>query len=46
MLHDNSKKNLEKSYPMRDLELVAIVFTIKAWRHYLYGVTCEIYIDH
>jgi hypothetical protein len=27
-------------------ELVAIVFTLKIWRHYLYGEKCEIYTDH
>ena len=23
-----------------------MVFALKIWRHYLYGETCEIYIDH
>ena len=23
-----------------------VVFALKIWRHYLYGVTCEIYTDH
>ncbi|KAA3484026.1 DNA/RNA polymerases superfamily protein [Gossypium australe] len=27
----------EKNYPTHDLELAAIVFTLKAWRHHLYG---------
>ena len=27
----------EKNYPMHDLELAAIVFALKFWRHYLYG---------
>jgi len=27
----------EKNYPTHDLELVAIVFALKSWRHYLYG---------
>ena len=31
---------------MHDLELAAVVFTLKIWRHYLYGEKCEIYIDH
>ena len=26
----------EKNYPTHDLELAAIVFTLKIWRHYLY----------
>ena len=29
-----------------DLELVAVVFALKIWRHYLYGEKCQIYIDH
>ena len=28
----------EKNYPTHDLELVAIVFALKIWGHYLYGV--------
>jgi len=36
----------EKNYPVHDLELAAIVHALKIWRHYLYGVPCEIYIDH
>jgi len=27
----------EKNYPTHDLELVAKVFSLKTWRHYLYG---------
>ena len=29
-----------------DLELVAVMFALKQWRHYLYGVKCEVYTDH
>ncbi|CAN4115829.1 unnamed protein product [Withania somnifera] len=36
----------ERSYPTHDLELAAIVFSLKIWRHYLYGVRCEIFTDH
>ena len=36
----------ERNYPTHDLELAAVVFTLKIWRHYLYGVHCEIYTDH
>ncbi|KAG8486371.1 hypothetical protein CXB51_019815 [Gossypium anomalum] len=36
----------EKSYPTHDLELAAIVFALKIWRHYLYGEKCYIYTDH
>ena len=27
-----------KNYPMHDLELATILFALKMWRHYLYGV--------
>ena len=27
----------EQNYPTHDLELAAIVFTLKIWRHFLYG---------
>ena len=33
-------------YPTHDLELAAVVFALKIWRHYLYGEKCEIYTDH
>ena len=36
----------EKNYPTHDLELAAVVFALKAWRHYLYGRRCQIYSDH
>ena len=36
----------EKNYLTHDLELVAIVFALKIWRHYLYGEKCFIYTDH
>ncbi|KAL4585882.1 hypothetical protein LXL04_010509 [Taraxacum kok-saghyz] len=36
----------EKNYPTHDLELGAVVFALKIWRHYLYGVKCIIYTDH
>ena len=36
----------EKNYPTYDLELAAIVFALKNWRHYLYGEKCYIYTDH
>lgn len=34
------------NYPTHDLEFGAVVFSLKIWRHYLYGVRCTIYIDH
>ncbi|CAN4076774.1 unnamed protein product [Withania somnifera] len=36
----------EHNYPTHDLELAAVVFALKTWRHYLYGVKCEIFTDH
>ncbi|KAI3792250.1 hypothetical protein L2E82_06124 [Cichorium intybus] len=36
----------EKAYPVHDLELAAIIFALKMWRHYLYGVRFQIYTDH
>ncbi|XP_075486275.1 uncharacterized protein LOC142525874 [Primulina tabacum] len=30
-------KEYEKNYPTHDLELAAVVFALKIWRHYLYG---------
>ena len=38
-------KSHEKNYPTHDLELDAIVFALKIWRHYLYGEKCFIYTD-
>ena len=39
-------KDYKQKYPTHDLELAAVVFTLKIWRHYLHRVWCEIYIDH
>jgi hypothetical protein len=36
----------EGNYPTHDLELVAVVFALKSWRHYLYGESCDIFTDH
>ncbi|KAJ9560990.1 hypothetical protein OSB04_006150 [Centaurea solstitialis] len=36
----------ELNYPTHDMELAAVVFALKIWRHYLYGVKCQIYTDH
>ncbi|GJS53964.1 retrotransposon protein, putative, ty3-gypsy subclass [Tanacetum coccineum] len=36
----------EKNYTTHDLELGAIVFALKTWRHYLYGTRSVIYTDH
>ncbi|GKC01340.1 putative reverse transcriptase domain-containing protein [Tanacetum coccineum] len=36
----------EKNYTTHDLELGAVVFALKIWRHYLYGTKSVIYMDH
>jgi hypothetical protein len=36
----------EVNYPTHDLELAAVVHSLKIWRHYLIGNRCEIYTDH
>ncbi|GJS33391.1 putative reverse transcriptase domain-containing protein [Tanacetum coccineum] len=35
-----------KNYTTNDLELGAVVFALKIWRHYLYGTKSVIYTDH
>ncbi|GJS35537.1 putative reverse transcriptase domain-containing protein [Tanacetum coccineum] len=36
----------EKNYTTHDLELGAVVFALKMWRHYLYGTRCTVFTDH
>ncbi|GJW66645.1 putative reverse transcriptase domain-containing protein [Tanacetum coccineum] len=36
----------EKNYTTYDLELGAVVFALKMWRHYLYGTKCVMFTDH
>ena len=36
----------EVKYPVHDLELAAVVFALKVWRHYLFGEKFELYTDH
>nr|GEV36865.1 putative reverse transcriptase domain-containing protein [Tanacetum cinerariifolium] len=36
----------EENYTTYDLELGAVVFTLKIWRHYLYGKMCTVFNDH
>jgi len=36
----------ERNYPTHDLELAAVVFVLKIWRHYLYGSRFEVFSDH
>ncbi|GJT53287.1 putative reverse transcriptase domain-containing protein [Tanacetum coccineum] len=39
MIHENN-------YTTHDMELGAVVFALKIWRHYLYGTKSVIYTDH
>ena len=36
----------EQNYATHDLELTAVVFALKLWRHYLYGAQFEVFTDH
>ncbi|GJR73797.1 putative nucleotidyltransferase, ribonuclease H [Tanacetum coccineum] len=36
----------EENYTTHDLELGAVVFALKIWRHYLYGTKCMVFTDH
>ena len=38
-VHDNN-------YPIDDLEWATVVFALKIWRHYLYGVHVDIFTEH
>ncbi|KAI3743880.1 hypothetical protein L1987_56947 [Smallanthus sonchifolius] len=40
------RKIHEKNYTTHDLELGAVVFALKIWRHYLYGTKCVVFTDH
>jgi hypothetical protein len=39
-------KKHEENYPTHDLELAAVLHTLKIWRHYLMGKKCELYTNH
>ena len=39
-------KKHEENYYTHDLELGAVIFALKIWRHYLYGTRCTVYTDH
>ncbi|GJX67373.1 putative reverse transcriptase domain-containing protein [Tanacetum coccineum] len=36
----------KENYTTHDLELGAVVFALKIWRHYLYGTKCTMFTDH
>ncbi|GKB17644.1 putative nucleotidyltransferase, ribonuclease H [Tanacetum coccineum] len=35
----------EENYTTHDLELGAVVFALKIWRHYMYGTKCTVFTD-
>ena len=39
-------KPYEQNYPTHDLELAAVIFVLKIWRHHLYGAQCEVFTNH
>nr|XP_016481553.1 PREDICTED: uncharacterized protein LOC107802553 [Nicotiana tabacum] len=39
------RKN-EKNYLTHDLELATVIFSLKIWRHHMYGVYVDIFTDH
>ncbi|GJZ06499.1 putative reverse transcriptase domain-containing protein [Tanacetum coccineum] len=39
------RKN-EENYTTHDMELGAVVFALRLWRHYLYGTKCTVYTNH
>ncbi|GJZ77943.1 putative reverse transcriptase domain-containing protein [Tanacetum coccineum] len=39
-------KKYEENYTTHDLELRAMIFALRLWRHYLYGTKCVVYTDH
>ena len=36
----------DKNYATHDLDLTVVVFALKIWRHYLYGVHVYVFSDH
>ncbi|GJW46710.1 putative reverse transcriptase domain-containing protein [Tanacetum coccineum] len=36
----------EENYTTHDLELGAVFFALRLWRHYLYGTKCVVFTDH
>nr|GEV36568.1 retrotransposon protein, putative, Ty3-gypsy subclass [Tanacetum cinerariifolium] len=44
--NEEREKSYEVNYPTHDLELAAVVFAVKIWRHYLYGESCDVFTDH
>jgi len=36
----------EKNHSTHDLELVAVIFSLKTWRHFLYGSQFQVFNNH
>ena len=36
----------EHNYPTCDLKLILVIFTLRAWRYYLYGISFRLLTDH
>nr|GEW30321.1 putative reverse transcriptase domain, ribonuclease H-like domain, aspartic peptidase domain protein [Tanacetum cinerariifolium] len=36
----------KENYTTQNLELGAVVFSLRLWRHYLYGTKCVVFTDH
>nr|GEY74393.1 putative reverse transcriptase domain-containing protein [Tanacetum cinerariifolium] len=39
-------RKIEENYTTHDLELGAVIFALRLWRHYLYDTKCMVYTDH
>ena len=39
-------KIYERNYPAHDFKLLVVVFALKIWRHYQYGVHIDIFSNH
>ncbi|GKE89229.1 retrotransposon protein, putative, ty3-gypsy subclass [Tanacetum coccineum] len=36
----------ERNYTTHEIELEAVVFALKMWRHYMYGTKCVVFTNH
>ena len=36
----------ERNYPIQEQELLALIYALKKWRHYLFGTSIRAYTDH
>ncbi|RDY10926.1 Retrovirus-related Pol polyprotein from transposon 17.6, partial [Mucuna pruriens] len=46
MVDQDFLKTHKKNYPTHDLELAAMMYALKIWRHYLYGARFDVFNDH